>query len=352
MSKKMQAYVLQNIGDFSLKSVIKPSLRANEVLVNVKASGICGSDINRIYKTGAYTHPLIPGHEFAGIVEAVSETADQSWVGKRVGIFPLIPCRKCKECQNNHFEMCNAYSYLGSRCNGGYAEYVAVPEANLIEIAPQVSFKEAAMLEPLAVAIHALRGYDLLKPLADREKKIMVCGLGTIGLMIVKILSVFGYQRILAIGNKDIQRNKADEICNVTYIDLRENTDWFSESSVQGVDFFFECVGKNETLDQALFLAAPLGKVMLVGNPHTDMNLVRNSYWQILRKQMTLKGTWNSSFIHDEEDDWHLALKLLGEKKISVSDLISHEFSPADLIKGFEIMHERRCDYIKIMGIY
>ena len=152
----MKAWVLHEIGDFRLEEVEEPELAKEEVLVAVKAAGICGSDIPRVYRTGTYSYPTIPGHEFSGKVVGLGAKADPKWLGKRVGIFPLIPCQNCIPCQNREFEMCRHYSYLGSRRDGGFAEFVAVPQWNLIELPDQVSYEQAAMLEPMAVAVHAL----------------------------------------------------------------------------------------------------------------------------------------------------------------------------------------------------
>ena len=153
----MKAWVLEDIGKIQYKEVSKPLPGEHEVLVEVKAAGICGSDIPRIYQTGAHRMPLIPGHEFAGRVVQTGENTDAKWQNKRVGIFPLIPCHNCVACQKGQYELCRNYSYLGSRRDGGFAEYVAVPECNLIELPENVSYEEAAMLEPMSVACHAPR---------------------------------------------------------------------------------------------------------------------------------------------------------------------------------------------------
>ncbi len=153
----MKAWVLHNIGNITLDAVTIPRPAAGEVLLKVRAAGICGSDIPRIYDTGAHSMPLIPGHEFAGEVAGVGAGVSDSWIGKRTGVFPLIPCRRCRPCSERRYEMCRGYSYLGSRRDGGFAEYVVVPEWNLIELAANVSYEEAAMSEPMAVAVHAIR---------------------------------------------------------------------------------------------------------------------------------------------------------------------------------------------------
>ena len=136
----MKAWVLRGIQDIRLEDIKRPEIEAPEVLLKVKAAGICGSDVPRVYKNGTYTFPTIPGHEFSGVVEETGEKADMAWKGKRVGVFPLIPCRKCAPCRKQQYEMCRNYSYLGSRRDGGFAEYAAVPAANLIALPEKVSF--------------------------------------------------------------------------------------------------------------------------------------------------------------------------------------------------------------------
>ena len=153
----MKAWVLHDIAQIRCEEIEKPKITENEVLVAVRAVGICGSDIPRIYKTGAYSFPLIPGHEFSGIVVESSSEKNKAWIGKRVGVFPLIPCKSCMPCRKKQYEMCRSYSYLGSRRDGGFAQYVAVPVDNLVELPETVSFEAAAMLEPMSVAVHAMK---------------------------------------------------------------------------------------------------------------------------------------------------------------------------------------------------
>lgn len=347
----MKAFVLHDVNDIRLEEVPVPELKENEVLVKVGAVGICGSDIPRIYKTGTYSFPLIPGHEFAGTVVETGRNVDSAWVGTRVGIFPLIPCGECAPCRKKQYEMCRHYSYLGSRRNGGFAEYVAVPVENLLVLPDNVSFQAAAMLEPMAVASHAMRRLSL-----NANATVAVCGLGTIGLLLTAFLWEAGIQKIYAIGNKEFQRNKVLSlgIDEEDYCDSRSQNveEWLLErTNGQGVDAFFECVGKNETVKQAVALTAPGGKIQLVGNPYSEMVLEKDLYWKILRNQLTITGTWNSSFTCSEQDDWHYVLERLKKESISPVDFISHEFPFAELEKGFHIMRDKTEDYVKIMGI-
>ena len=115
-------------------------------------------------------------------------------------------------------------------------------------------------------------------------------------------------------------------------------------------DVFFECVGKNETFSLSVNMTAPAGKICLVGNPYSDMELDKGTYWKILRNQLTVVGTWNSSFAHDASDDWHYVLNRLEQRKINPSQLISHRYSLEDIAQGFQIMRDKTEDYIKIMA--
>jgi len=347
--KKMKAWVLHRAGNIRYEEVRKPEPGEGEVLVAVKAAGICGSDIPRIYQNGAHRMPLIPGHEFSGKVAELGKGAGQEWLHKRVGVFPLIPCRECIACRKGQYEMCRSYSYLGSRRDGGFAEYVAVPADNLIELPDEVSYEEAAMLEPMAVAVHAMRRVEIRQP-----DTVVVCGLGTIGMLLVMFLLNRGIRDVLVIGNKEFQKRMAVEtgvpeenFCDSRKEDVKGWLDTHTDGA--GADVFFECVGKNETFSQAVGLAAPGGRICLVGNPYSDMKLDREIYWKILRNQLTVTGTWNSSFTGQQEDDWHEVLSVLEQQGIAPAGMISHRFPLSKLEQGLHIMRNKSEDYIKIM---
>ncbi len=332
----MKAWVLHDIDNFRIENANMPTVAEDEVLVEVKAAGICGSDIPRIYRTGAYSYPLIPGHEFSGVV---TET------GKRVGVFPLIPCKKCLPCQKKQYEMCRNYSYLGSRRDGGFAEYVSVPRDNLIELPDEVSFEEAAMLEPMAVAVHAMK-----RIMPKETDTVAIYGLGTIGMLLLMFLMEAGITNVYIIGNKDFQKETVlkmgiaeENYCNSK---LQNVSSWIMERTNQaGIDVFFECVGRNEVVTQVVELTAPAGRICCVGNPYSDMTFEKSVYWKILRNQLTITGTWNSSF----PEDWEYVLKKLASGQISSEELISHKYSIDDIERGFHIMRDKTEDYIKIM---
>lgn len=345
----MKAWVLHGVNDIRLEEAEVPTLSEQEVLVRVKAVGICGSDIPRIYQTGAYSHPLIPGHEFSGQVVQLGAKVDKTWQGKRVAIFPLIPCNACPPCQKQQYEMCHHYSYLGSRQNGGFAEYASVPVWNLLPLPEGVSYEAAAMLEPMAVAAHAMRR---LKP--SPSDTIAICGLGTIGLLLAMLLREAGIHHLLLLGNKDFQKEKITELgfSPDTYCNTRteDTLRWLQDhTNHQGVDCFFECVGRNETISLAIEGTAPTGSIMLIGNPHQDLHLQKEIYWKILRRQLHILGTWNSSFCHTPEDDWHYILNRLEQQTLTPTTLITHHLPFEQLEQGLHIMKDKTENHIKII---
>ncbi len=380
----MKAYVLHDIGDIRYEEVKEPVLKPDEVLMEVKAVGICGSDIPRIFENGTYSFPLIPGHEFSGCIVKTGAEADPVWLGKRAGVFPLLPCKNCVPCGQQHYEMCRNYSYFGSRTDGAFAQYVAVPVWNLVELPKEVSYEAAAMLEPMAVAAHAMRSMGFGKKDGrpeegenvgcvakgtspeeeacnapkntgqERKKTVAVCGLGTIGLLLAMFLKEAGIDNLLVIGNKEYQKKDILDlgITGDQYLDSRDGDivhRILDRTGGLGVDVFFECVGKNETVSEAILATAPAGKIQLVGNPASDMNFDQNTYWKILRNQLTVRGNWNSTFLHSAEDDWHYVLNLLQKGKIHPEHYITQRFRLDELEKGLHIMKDKTEEYVKVM---
>ena len=345
-----KAWVLHKIGKISLEDVEIPTPKTNEVRIRVMAAGVCGSDIPRIYETGAHRMPLIPGHEFSGVVDKTGEGVDKALIGRKVSVFPKIACGKCDMCLAGMPLQCRDYDYVGSRRDGAFAEYVTVPTDNLLEIPENISFEEAAMLEPFAVAANAVRTGSKG---VEADKNVAVCGLGTIGLMTVMLLKEAGINNIYVIGNKPGQKAKAMElgISEGHYCDssTQDPLKWLSEVN-RGISLYYECVGKNETISLGIETLNPAGRLILVGNPYSDMTFPKDIWWKLLRNQITVNGIWNSSFSHSEPDnDWNYILKRMTEGRLQPSKLISHKLDIDELDKGFLIMREIKEDYCKII---
>jgi L-iditol 2-dehydrogenase len=345
----MKACVLHGIGDLRLEDVSKPAPKKGEVLVKIKASGICGSDIQRVYSKGTYHFPMIPGHEFAGQVVEVGEDVDTGLVNKKAAVFPLVPCMQCDACQVGEYAQCRNYNYFGSRCNGGFAEYIAVPVWNLVMVPESLSYEEAAMAEPDAVAVHALRQAGIV--VGDN---VVIFGAGPIGLMLAQWAYAWGAGQVML---ADIDENKVSFAKGLSFPDVWNSGDgdaveWIlGITEGRGADIAVEGAGVSETLEQCLKSVCPFGKVIAMGNPSGEMRVSQEAYWELLRKQLKIYGTWNSSYVSLPKNDWKLAIRAMEQKKINVKPFVSHRFKLDEYTRAFEMMRDRKEFFNKVMFV-
>lgn len=343
----MRAYVLHGIDDLRYEQADMPELKPGWVIVEVMAAGICGSDIPRIFENGTYHFPTIPGHEFSGVVHSVGRAEDKEWLGKRVGVFPLIPCQECENCLNEHYEMCNHYDYIGSRRDGAFADYVAVPVWNLIELPDTVDYAEAAMLEPMAVALHAVRQLPL-----EQMNSLIIYGAGPIGLLAAQWARIYGVQKIYIAANKPGQMQLANQfgflnICNSKETDVPE---WLRiQTDGKMADAALEGTGRSEVLSQCILSVKGQGTILTMGNPYGDVCLSRDIYWKILRRQLHVRGTWNSRFFTSEENDWQDVVGTLAAGRIDAETLVTHNLPFKELMQGLQIMRDHTEFYSKII---
>lgn len=329
-SGRMQAAVLHGIGDLRFEEVPIPRPCEGEALVRVERSGICGSDVARVLHKGTYSFPLIPGHEFAGtIVQCDSSPAR---VGQRVAIFPLIACGRCAMCAIGQYATCSNYDYYGSRRDGGFADYQAVRLGNLIPLPDAVSTEAGAMVEPAAVAVHALAAAPIR--IGDT---VAIFGAGSIGLMIAQLARSSG-ARVLLVDIDDRKLSLAQEHGWGECIDAREGdaADEIRERTGGGADVCIEAAGVESTFAAALRAARPFGRVVLMGNPSGAMSLDQDTYWQILRKQLTCVGVWNSTR-NAVRDEWRTAIDAMAGGLLDPHPLVTHRFGLGDSDRAFRV---------------
>lgn len=335
----MKAYVLEAVNDLCYMEVPIPNCPAGWAIVQVKASGICSSDISRIYTKGTHHFPTIPGHEFSGIVTQVASKVDENWVGRKVSVFPLIPCRKCIYCQNGQYELCTDYDYIGSRRDGAFAEYVAVPVWNLVGLPDGISFQEAALMEPLAVALHAIKIGNICS-----QDSVAIIGTGMIGFAAAQWAVKLGTCSVTVLGRSVDKKIIADTMDKIQYRLIDETKDEF--------DVVIEAVGSNSSIESALNLVKSGGRLVLMGNPAENIHLSQNVYWKILRKQLQIFGTWNSSYESQLSSDWTDVVEALNSKTIQAKKLITHTFEQRDLKRGLEMMKRHQEIFCKVMTVW
>ena len=320
---------LKDVGNLVYESIDTKTLKPGTVLVKVMACGICSSDIERVYVNGTYHFPTVIGHEFSGQIVAVYDDENADLLGKKAAIFPLLPCNECDACKEENYALCSNYNYFGSRCDGGFSQYLVVPVWNLV-LFDNISYEEAAMCEPSAVALHATRKADVSK-----DSAVLLVGTGTIAFLIGLFCQSLGAKVIMAGRRKESLEMAKDYgfIPIVNDDNMKQNLkDAMGKDSI---DTVFEVVGSNEAINCALSLA--LKKVVLVGNPKEDVLLEKNNYWRILRKELQVIGSWNSNF-GSERNDWKDVLQMLTDKKINLKKLITKVYDMKDYEEAFELV--------------
>lgn len=288
----MFASVLHGREDIRYESVAKPEPGPHQVLIDVRATGVCGSDIPRVLSDGAHFYPMVLGHEFAGVVAQIGTEVNGWEIGDRVAVAPLVPCLKCDECMVGRYSACPNYSFIGSREFGALAQYVAVSATNLVKLADNLSFEQGAMVEPSTVAIHGLRvgGY---RP----GGHVAVLGGGTIGAFAAQWARILGAKSVTVI---DIDKDRltlaaqigANHVIDSATEDVRLRS---AEITAQkGFDHVFETAGQNATQALAMQLVAAGGDITLIGNSHRDLAFPASTFELLNRKEVTLTASWMS----------------------------------------------------------
>jgi L-iditol 2-dehydrogenase len=309
----MKAAILYGLNDIRCENADIPDVGINEELFHVSYAGICGSDIDRVYGKGAYHYPIILGHEFSGYRQGS---------GKKAVVFPMIPCMKCAMCQIGEYASCSDYDYYGSRRNGGFAEYIAVNKWNIIEAPIDVDMEALAMTEPAAVALHAI---DMLA--LKQGQSVLITGAGPIGLLLGQWARLSGAGKVYYV---DIDKRKlkcAEELGFMIYCGEK-------------VDAAVEGTGVSAPLSMCLEAVRAKSIIVLMGNPSGDIRLTQNEYWHILRKQLILKGTWNSSY-NILRNEWQISVDAISNGKLDVMPLISHRFMLDDCATAFAVLYKK-----------
>ena len=345
----MKVVALSAIGELALQQQPMPEPQAGEVLLKVMASGICGSDIPRAFQTGTAQFPRVLGHEFSGRIEAVGAGVDSALIGRRAAVFPVVPCQTCVFCLEHHYPRCLNYSSYGSRRDGGFSEYLAVPTFNLVLFDDHVSYSQAAMLEPATIALHVIRQARL-----DVNDSVAIFGAGPIGLMVARWAQIHGAGKIMLI---DIDAQKI-EFCRqrgFEQVCLASETGavaWIEQQTEGfGADVTVEGSGSSAGLTQALMACRVFGKVMLLGNPHGDMSIPRVVYDKFMRKEACLTTVYNSVYRRMPHDEWGDAAAAISSGKLQVGDLITHQVAMDEIPELFSAIHQKAVFSSKAMMV-
>lgn len=339
-NRTMRAIVLHAPGDIRLEERPRPVAGRDEVVVRVAAVGVCGSDLPRMLVKGAWKMPLITGHEFSGHIVEIGEGVEGWSEGELVAIAPLIPCRKCEQCQTGNFSRCLDYDYFGSRRDGAYAEYVAVPTGNLIRTPQHLDPRAVAMADPASIALHAIwkaGGITVGKSGA-------VVGCGPIGLFAIQWLRLMGAGEVIAVDVNEQKLALARE-AGATVCLLPQNL----ESNRLRADVVIEAVGIDATINAAIMLAGPGGHVSFIGIPVPDVKLDNKTFQHFLRQEVSLHGSWNSFGSPFPGPQWTTTIEKFATGKLRWEFVISHDLDLAELPEIFRRFAARDIHFSKVL---
>lgn len=292
MADMMKAGVLHAREDLRFEDIEKPVVSKGKVLVKVKYTGICGSDIPRVNGDACHFFPNILGHEFSGTVQEVGEGVTSVKPGDRVAGIPLLPCMQCDDCQKGNYSLCKHYSFVGSREFGSFAEYVVVPEKNVVKFDDEVSFEQGAFFEPATVALHGLQRVPF-----EGGKTVAILGGGTIGMFVMQWAKIFGAREAVVF---DIEPTRLElgkrlgATAGINTLDADFMDQAMKVTNGKGFDYVFETAGNTITMKMAFKLAANKANVCFVGTPTRDLSFTVEEWENMNRKEFTLTGSWMS----------------------------------------------------------
>ncbi len=332
----MKAGVVHAREDIRYEEIEKPVPKAGQVLIKVKYTGICGSDVPRVNGDACHYFPNVLGHEFSGTVEAVGEGVTKVQAGSRVAGVPLVPCMKCEDCLKGDYSLCRHYSFIGSREFGSFAEYVVVPEQNVVPFGKEVSFEQGAFFEPATVALHGLKRVPY-----EGGKTVAILGGGTIGMFVMQWAKIFGAAQavVFDISPERLELGKrlgADGGVNTLEDGFLEKAMALTEG--KGFDYVFETAGNTVTMKMAFALAANKAHVCFVGTPTKELSFTVDEWENMNRKEFTLTGSWMSYSAPFPGQEWKLAAHYFKTGELKFDDsFIFRKLPLSRIAEAFEM---------------
>ncbi len=347
--ENMRASVLYGVGDIRNEFVPIPKISDDEVLINVKYVGICGSDLPRSMisgLSGGAKYPIILGHEFSGEVVEVGKNVKNIIVGSRVAVAPLVPCGECVYCKKGEFGLCPDYKIIGTRVNGALAEYVKVPYEHVLVIPDNLDYKTAAGIEPSSIACHGVSKAEI-KP----GDSVVVLGCGPIGQFAVQWAKVFGATKVIAVDIFDEKLELAKKLGATHVVNSKETNAVEKIKKITGIgaDAVIETAGSRFTQEQSLLMARKHGTIVFVGISHTELPLSANAAESILRGELTIKGSWNSYTQPYPGKAWTTTLEFMGKGDIVFEPMISHEIKLEEVGEYLSKMAKREINFNKVI---
>ncbi len=318
IGENMKALILQEYNQFDFTDSEKPTIGDDEVLVQVRACGICGSDVHGMDgSSGRRIPPIIMGHEASGIVAEVGKNVSGWLVGDRVTFDSTVYCGECFHCRRGEINLCDNRRVLGVSCgeyrqHGAYAEYVAVPSRILYRLPDNLPFEKAAMVEPVSIAVHAVN----ITPISLNDTAVVV-GAGMIGTLVIQALKIAGCGQIIAVDLEDGKLEKAKELGATAGINAKNDNPVEKVCDLtngRGAEVSFEVVGNTAAVQTSIECLRKGGSATLVGNLSPTVELPLQS---VVTREIQVRGSCAS------RGEYPQCLQLIADGKIKVDEMIS-----------------------------
>jgi len=330
----MKAIVYSAPREFVFRDVPDPEIAGDEVLLRVRACGICGTDLHIHEGEFLARFPLIPGHEFAGEVAAVGSAVENLQVGQQVVADNTEMCGACFYCRRDQPLFCENLLSHGVNTAGGLAQYVLVKAAKVFPFR-NLSWREAAMVEPTACAIH---GMDIiaLKPGSD----VLLFGAGPTGIVLAQLLKLNGAARLTVAAPKGRKLDLIEQLCadEVVVMEKNDQSSYhhrLRETSPRGFDYVIEATGSPQVCEQSIEYVRQGGELVVYG-VYPEAARLSWSPYEIFRRQITIKGSFAQSHCFDR------ALQYLESRKVKVDQVVTEEFELSDYASALDTVRSRR----------
>lgn len=332
--------VMVEPGRIEYREVEKPAPRKGEIVIAVKRIGVCGSDMHVFHGLHPYTtYPVVQGHEVSGEVESVGAGVKGFSPGDKVIFMPQVTCTTCYSCIHGMYHICDSLKVMGFQTGGAAQEYFPVAADMALKLPDGISLDEGAMIEPVAVAVHALRrGGDV------RDKKVLVLGSGPIGNLTGQVAKGLGAKAVMITDINDFRlemarKCKLDFTVNTQVEDLSEAI--LRDFGPDRADLILECVGAEQTISQAIALARKGSTIVIVGvfgkKPVVDIGLVQD-------RELNLIGT-----LMYQRKDYEKAIELAASGKLHLDVLITDRFPFTSYLEAYKHIEEKKGQTLKVM---
>jgi 2-desacetyl-2-hydroxyethyl bacteriochlorophyllide A dehydrogenase len=329
----MRAALFPTPGEVSIVERETPVPTEGHALVRVEASGVCGTDLHIFQGEFPAQFPIIPGHEFAGVVEQVGQRVSALRPGDRVVIDPNLNCGTCRPCQRGLTHLCQNLVAIGVTLDGGFSTHCSVPARQLYKMPPQMSFEVGAMAEPVACCVHGIERAQV------RPGEVAVLlGAGLIGLVMLQLALLRGAASVIVSEPDAAKRELAMALGASAAVDPGSEDPMEAVRKAtggSGADVVIDCVGGRETAQQALGLPGEGGRVLLFGVAPPDAEVTIKPY-DIYAREIVITGSFINPFTHGA------ALALLASGRVRVSEIISHRMTLGQVPEALGMLGARQ----------